>query len=154
LSITNTLYFCGYCGKEFYNIKECPSCTKPLIKRDAATGFKTHSTGATRSTDKDKYRYDLISPIAIKTLAEVLKEGADKYGDFNWENGFPVTDILNHALGHIFDFLSGDRSEDHLGHLLANAMFAVHSMNQWPHLNDNLRLEGCVLPEKFCKKGK
>jgi len=54
-----------------------------------------------------------------------MAEGAEKYGDGNWEKGFPVNDILNHALAHIFSFLAGDQSEDHLGHAAANLLMAI-----------------------------
>jgi hypothetical protein len=148
---------CPYCETIYYNqpYKECPKCNVGLVKivseSKIAVKFKSHDSGATRSTDKDNVAYHLISPIALKVLAQVLKEGGQKYGEYNWENGFPVTDILNHAVGHIYDFLSGDRSEDHLGHAFTNLMFAIHSMKLWPELNTDLRREGCLPAEKFVK---
>jgi hypothetical protein len=56
-----------------------------------------------------------------------MAEGAEKYGEWNWQKGFPVNDILNHALAHIFNHLAGDRSEDHLGHAAANLLMAIHT---------------------------
>ena len=56
-----------------------------------------------------------------------MAEGAAKYGDNNWERGFPINDILNHALAHVFKHLSGDRTEDHLGHAAANLLMAIHT---------------------------
>lgn len=104
------------------------------------------STGAVRSTDADGVRYDLISPIALEEIARTCKEGADRYGDHNWLAGMPVSDLLNHALRHIYMFLSGDRSEPHLPHAAWGLMAAIHSDKQWPHLNGNLLGEGCVPP--------
>lgn len=154
-------YRCQLCWHEWHsnsdNSIRCTSCASTNIKIIETTEIlseetqKVHNTGATRSTDKDNVAYHLISPIALKVLAQVLKEGGQKYGDYNWENGFPVTDILNHAIGHIYDFLSGDRSEDHLGHAFTNLMFAIHSMKLWPELNTDLRREGCLPAEKFIK---
>jgi hypothetical protein len=40
--------------------------------------------------------------------------------------GMPIGHVLNHALAHIFNYLEGDRSEDHLGHAVANLMMACH----------------------------
>lgn len=34
--------------------------------------------------------------------------------------------VLNHALAHIYKYLDGsDRSEDHIGHAIANLMMAA-----------------------------
>lgn len=106
-----------------------------------------YDTGAVRSNDCSQVRYDLISPIGLAALARTYAEGAEKFGEFNWENGMPVTDLLNHAIAHLFKFLSGDRSEDHLGHAAWNVLGAVHSLEMWPHLNDDtLRGPGCAAP--------
>jgi hypothetical protein len=109
---------------------------------------KKFSTGAVRSKDADATRYDLISPIAMRALAETCAEGAARYGDANWEKGMPVHDLLNHAIRHIFEFLGGDRSERHLPHAMWNLGAAIHSLELWPHLNEgHLRGEGCTPPE-------
>lgn len=104
-------------------------------------------TGAVRGTDLAALRYDLISPIGLKALAAAYGEGVAKYGELNCEKGMPVTDLLNHAINHIFMFLSGDRSEDHLGHAMWNVCMAIHSHTLWPSLNaDKLRRPGCLHP--------
>lgn len=100
-----------------------------------AVDDRTFTTGARRSKDADETRYDLISPIALKALAATCAEGAHKYADFNWELGMPVHDLLNHALRHIYEFLSGDRNEPHLAHAAWGLMAAIHSEALWPHLN-------------------
>ena len=70
-------------------------------------------SGAKRTTDADETRFDLISPIGLERLAKIYKEGAEKYGDYNWEKGFPIHDLLNHGIRHYNLYMSGDRSEDH-----------------------------------------
>lgn len=113
----------------------------------AAAEIKTFSTGAVRSNDADETRYDLISPIAMDVIARTCAEGAAKYDDFNWEKGMPAHDALNHALRHIYKFLGGDRSEDHLGHAMWNVGAAIHSLEMWPDLNNGtLRRPGCKPP--------
>lgn len=108
-------------------------------------GFET---GAVRSKDADAVRYDLMSPIGLRRYAEAMAEGVDKYGEFNWEQGMPVHDILNHAIRHIFLYLEGDRTEDHLGHAAWNIMSACHSDELWPELNKpHQRLAGCLPPK-------
>lgn len=105
------------------------------------------STGAVRSRDREGERYDLISPIGLRRLARTCHEGAIKYSDFSWERGMPIHDILNHAIAHLYQYLSGDRSEDHLAHTAWNCFAAMHSEELWPHLNEGrLRRAGCVAP--------
>lgn len=109
------------------------------------------ATGAVRSKDAAKTRYDLISPIGMRRLAETYAEGAAKYGDHNWEMGFPISDILNHGLRHVFLYLSGDRTEDHLSHAAWNLFAAMHSEESWPELNKDLRAECCKLTDDIRK---
>jgi hypothetical protein len=104
-------------------------------------------TGAIRSDAVESFRYDLVSPIGLREIARACAEGAEKYGDWNWEKGMPVHDLLNHAIAHIYQFLSGDRREPHLGHAAWNVLAAIHSDELWPHLNEgSLRGPGCVPP--------
>ena len=104
-------------------------------------------SGAVRSSDTKDVRYDLVSPIGLEAVARACAEGAERYGDYNWEKGMPVHDLLNHVLRHINLFLSGDREEDHLGHAAWGCMAAVHSDKLWPELNSNLREQGCKPPQ-------
>lgn len=109
---------------------------------------KQYNTGAVRSGDCEDYRYDLISPIGLQSLAETYAEGVKKFGYCNWENGMPVCDLLNHAIAHIYKYLSGDRAENHLGHAAWNIIGAIHSEQLWPHLNENLlRGPNCKAPK-------
>jgi len=104
-------------------------------------------TGAVRSDSVEEFRYDLVSPIGLREVARACAEGAEKYGDWNWEKGMPVHDLLNHAIAHIYGFLSGDRSEPHLGHAAWNLLAAIHSHELWPTLNaGTLRGDGCRAP--------
>jgi hypothetical protein len=114
----------------------------------SAESVHEFETGAVRSGDRDDVRYDLISPLAMERLAKTYAEGANKRGAHNWENGMPVSDLLNHALAHIYAFLGGDRSEDHIAHAIWNLMAVIHSLALWPHLNEGwLRGPGCTCPE-------
>ena len=108
---------------------------------------KEFETGAVRSGDAEDFRYDLITPIGLAAVARACKEGADKYSDFNWERGMPVHDLLNHAIRHIYLYLGGDRSEEHLGHAAWGLLAAIHSDELWPDLNaGTLRTGFCQPP--------
>lgn len=116
------------------------------IEDQAGTTAK-FGTGAVRSDTVEQYRYDLVSPIGLREVARTCAEGAERYGDWNWEKGMPVHDLLNHAIAHIYEFLSGDRSEPHLPHAAWNVLAAIHSHEIWHELNDGtLRRPGCKPP--------
>jgi len=108
------------------------------------SGKVTFETGATRSDDLVGIRYDLLPPIGVRRAAEGMAHGAEVHGELNWEKGLSISECLNHASGHINAYLAGDRSDDHLGHLICNAMMAVTSEEMWPHLNQNLRGVGDI----------
>ena len=93
-------------------------------------------TGAKRGTDATKTRYDLLPPAALQAWAEAFAEGAEKYGVHNWLKGIPSSNVINHALRHIFLYMSGDRAEDHLGHALWNIGVAIHNEKHRPSLVD------------------
>lgn len=102
----------------------------------------TYPTGARGSKDATGYRYDLISPIAMERLAKVCHEGAVKYGDRDWEKGLSVAVCICRAIRHLYKYLRGDRSEDHLGHALWRIAAAAHSEEAWPHLNQGTPPKG------------
>lgn len=120
---------------------------------EEVNGVVKFSTGAVRSADRVGERYDLISPIGLRRLAQTCDEGARKYSDFNWERGMSVSEMLNHASAHVYAYLSGDRSEDHLAHAAWNLFGAMHSEELWPHLNAGmLRGPGCTPPANIPKQ--
>lgn len=87
---------------------------------------KKFASGAVRGTDADGERYDLIPAIGMRRLAETCAEGVAKYGAGNWNKGIPIPDLLNHAIKHLYQYVSGDRSEDHLAHAMWNLAVACH----------------------------
>lgn len=89
------------------------------MDKDAPT--VTNASGASQS--HLPYRFDLFDGPAMFRMAEVLDEGARKYGENNWR-GIPVEDHLNHMIAHAYAYLSGDDSDDHLSHVMCRAMFA------------------------------
>lgn len=84
-------------------------------------------TGAVRDDRGGKGRFDLLSPIALKRLARHYEAGAVKYADRNWEKGIPLSRSLDSALRHLFAFLEGDRTEDHLAAAAWNVFAIMHT---------------------------
>ena len=91
----------------------------------------------------------------MRRIAETCHEGAVKYSDHNWERGMPVNDLLKHAIRHVYLYLGGDRSEDHLSHAGWGLLAAMHSDELWTHANDRtLRLPGCRPPMQMLVEGR
>lgn len=74
------------------------------------------STGMVRDTQDDKPRYDLIDGTFLKRWAELMARGAKKYGENNWKKAATIEELTRFrasAVRHLFQYLEGDRSEDH-----------------------------------------
>ena len=93
-------------------------------------------TGAQRSGDAESERYDLITPIGLRRLAETYAEGAARHGERNWELGMPASALINHAMRHINLWMDGDDSEDHLAHAAWNLLGCMHFEETRPDLID------------------
>lgn len=87
---------------------------------------QSFETGAVRDTQDGKPRFDLISAPALSRLAQHMSNGAKKYGDRNWEKGIPTSRCLASAMRHLYSWVTGDRSEDHLSAILFNVMAIIH----------------------------
>ncbi len=99
-------------------------------------GRVVYASGAQRSSDAEKYRYDLVSPIGMRRLAETYAEGARKYGASNWLKGFPMSSLSNHVFKHLFQWVARDKSEDHLAHAAWGLMALMHFEETRPDLDD------------------
>lgn len=84
-------------------------------------------TGSVRDIRTGKGRFDLISPVAILRLAQVYERGAEKYDARNWEKGQPLSWYLDSALRHVFEWVAGDRTEDHVAQAAWNLFAYMHT---------------------------
>lgn len=80
----------------------------------------TFSTGAKRTQQEGRGRFDLIPYEAMLSLARRLEMGSAIYGDRNWERGMPLSRYLSSLRRHAMQ-INYDLSEDHLGAVLFNA---------------------------------
>ncbi len=87
------------------------------------------STGMQRDVTGDKPRYDLIWLPGIKRVAELMARGAKKYSARNWEKASTQEELdrfKESLLRHTFQYLEGDRSEDHMAAIVFNAFGAEY----------------------------
>lgn len=114
---------CGACiAKRIQARADERAASRPAIK--IPDDVVTNSAGAKQS--RTEYRCDLLPVKATLAVAEVLKNGAAKYGDNNWR-GITTPDHLNHALIHIFAHLAGDTQEPHLSHAACRVLMALET---------------------------
>jgi hypothetical protein len=53
-----------------------------------------------------------------------MATGAERYGEKNWM-GLPPESMVNHAIRHLYLYLSGDKSEDHAVHAACNCLMLI-----------------------------
>jgi len=97
-----------------------------MAKMNDSKKRQTFASGAVRDTDNDKPRPDLISPFMLERLGRWMKAGMEKYGENNWQKGIPVSRCVASLYRHLMYYMQGDRSEDHLMGIIANAAFVAH----------------------------
>ena len=69
-------------------------------------------------------RWDLLPYLALRAIAACMHRGSEKYGEKNYQL-IDVPAHLNHALRHVFLFLEGDTSEDHLVNASTRLLMAL-----------------------------
>ena len=69
-------------------------------------------------------------------LAKHFEEGAEKYGDNNWQKGLPVKCYVNSAIRHYLKWLRGDQDEPHDRAFCWNIICAIWTCEHKPELNE------------------
>ena len=101
---------------------------------------ENYSTGATRNALD--VRYDLLYFDFMRSMAEVMHEGANSHGARNWEAGMPEGTCLNHLMNHLQQYLEGARSELHLAKVAVNAMFMQYYIDRGIHIDEENENDG------------
>ena len=91
--------------------------------------------------DTDKTPYDLLDPVALEGLGNVLKFGAKKYASWNWAKGISYSRLIAALLRHTFAILRGELIDPesglpHIDHVGCCWMFLSHHMAVRPDMND------------------
>lgn len=91
--------------------------------------------------DTDKPRVDLLDPLALEGIANVLGFGAKKYAAHNWRGGILYSRLLGAILRHTFAIQRGEDTDPesglpHVDHLGCSVMFLSNMMKTRPDLDD------------------
>ena len=93
-------------------------------------------TGAVRDMQEGKGRCDLLPACAILRLAKHYESGAQKYEDRNWEQGIPISVMIDSAMRHLLKYMDGQTDEDHLVAAAWNIMGTMWMEEKKPEMQD------------------
>ncbi len=65
-----------------------------------------------------------------------FEEGAEKYGENNWQKGLPAKCYINSAVRHFLKYLRGDNDERHDRAFVWNILCCMWTCIHYPELND------------------
>lgn len=107
---------------------------------DGGTRMTFGENSAQREETIGKGRPDLITPYGLSRLSKHYENGANKYGDRNYEKGMPFSRYTASMFRHVIAWMKGDNTEDHLSAIAWNALAIIHHQElgelQWddmPH---------------------
>jgi hypothetical protein len=98
----------------------------PIISLSPDAPVETNILGGKQSTSP--YGFHLLPAKALFEVARIMKYGADKYNETLEDRNYlkvPLEQHLNHAIAHVYAFLAGDDSDDHLSHFATRAIMAL-----------------------------
>lgn len=75
-------------------------------------------------------------PTMLLKVAQHFEEGANKYGENNWQKGIPVRCYIDSAVRHYLKWLRGDEDEPHDRAFCWNILCAIWTCKNKPELND------------------
>lgn len=78
----------------------------------------------------DSFICDMLLEVAVH-----FEEGAEKYGDNNWQKGLPACCYIDSAIRHYLKFLRGDTDERHDRAFVWNLMCCIWTCKHKPELN-------------------
>ena len=74
-------------------------------------------------------------------VAKHFEEGAEKYGENNWQKGLPVSDYLDSALRHYFKWRRKDNDERHDRAFVWNIMAGIWEADYHIYKEENTHAE-------------
>lgn len=91
------------------------------------TKIRRFPSGAIRSDNTGRERFDWISPLALKALAEYLSTTENSFAQVNYFKGIPEDACVESVLRHINDFQINRHKKEAVA-LLFNAVALVHTI--------------------------
>ena len=95
------------------------------------TGDPEHLIRAVSTLEQFESFSDMFLEVSMH-----FEEGAEKYGENNWQKGLPVKCYINSAIRHYLKWLRGDDDERHDRAFCWNILCAIWTCNHKPDLNE------------------
>ena len=83
------------------------------------------------STEFDNSVYTMLLEVSIH-----FEQGAQKYGENNWQKGIPVHCYIDSAIRHYLKYKRGDDDERHDRAFVWNVLCAIWTCKVMPELNE------------------
>ena len=85
-----------------------------------------------KNEGKPPLSFILDFPTALREMAFVMLQGADKYDKHNWKKGGPITELEDCLLRHLLDYHNCENEDKeskhhHLAHVMINAAFIIET---------------------------
>ena len=85
-----------------------------------------------------KPQYSRIDYTLFEEVVKVLESADSQYGRDNWKKGFPMTELIDSTMRHLFAFNSGEALDKsgfhHMAHAAANMIFILNNLKNHPNL--------------------
>ncbi len=85
-------------------------------------------SGAIRSDNRGRERYDWISPLALKELAQYLSTTENSFASDNYFLGIPEEACVESLLRHVNDYRINGKKEEAIA-ILFNAVALTHTIS-------------------------
>lgn len=91
------------------------------------TKIRRFTTGAIRSDNTGRERYDFISPLALKELAQFLATTENSFAQTNYFKGIPENACIESLLRHVNDYRINGTKEEATA-MLFNCVALLHTI--------------------------
>ena len=79
---------------------------------------------------------ELTIPQCLLEVSMHYKQGAEKYGERNWEKGIPLHSYIDSGVRHFLKYIDGQTDERHDRAFIFNMLGAIWTMEHRPEMID------------------
>ena len=90
-------------------------------------------SGFTRNDSENRPRYDLIPTWVLERLGNLYADGANKFGEHNWELANADEDYNSFKasmMRHMIQYVNSEENEDHFARIIFNLVGCEHVKRQ------------------------
>jgi len=132
--------------KPLQTVEEWTQTMKDHVGKELKKELESSHVGQDKAIryDQNKPQMDLLSPIAMFGLAQVMTHGLKKYPGSQWKKGMAWSKVTASLLRHLFKFMAGEDIDPeslcpHIDHVAANAMFLQEYFRKHKDLDDRMK---------------